>query len=112
MQDIRQPELQTRQFRLDRLEQLLDALQCRAERIAHGQQGCGILPCRLGPAHGLGIGVALRAQAVGFDLQGLAPLLESCKSRDVELKAAARQLGGDTLQIAAQQLRIEHVGIP
>ncbi len=63
MQDIRQPELQTRSSAWIASSSFSTALQCRAERIAHGQQGCGILPCRLGLAHGFGIGVALRAQA-------------------------------------------------
>jgi hypothetical protein len=40
------------------------------------------------------------------------PLLEGGNPLDIEDKAAARELRGHCLQIAAQQLRIEHGEVP
>jgi hypothetical protein len=45
-------------------------------------------------------------------LNRLAPLLQGRKRRDIQDEVAARQLGGNPGQIAAQQLRIEHDEYP
>jgi hypothetical protein len=58
-------------------------------------------------SHGFGIGIALGTQPVGFYLHGLALLFQSGEGRDVEDESAPRQCGGNSGQIASQQLRIE-----
>ncbi len=95
-------------MRLDHFELLFHALQLLAQGLAGGEQGAGILAPALRHSHGLGIGVALGAQPIRFYLHGLALLLQRGNARDVQHESAPRQRGGNSGQIAAQQLRIKH----
>ncbi len=86
------------QLRLHLHELLLRRSQFAREVLAAGEQRSDILAVALalafGHADGLGVRVALRAQPIGFDLQGLALLLESLEGLDVECESTARQIAG------------------
>ncbi len=99
--------------RLDSSAWIRSSLPCASCSIApidspSASSGAASRPCRLRLAHGFGIGVALGAQPIGLDLGRLALLFQGGHFLDVEDETAARQLGGHSGQIAAQQLRIEH----
>jgi hypothetical protein len=55
--------------------------------------------------------LALAAQAIHLELRGLAPLIERLESCHIELKAAARQIGGDRFGLSSQESCIEHVSV-
>ena len=90
-------------------EPQLDGLQLAAQRIGACQERGDVLPCSLRLADRLGLRVALVAQAVGFDLQLLALLLQGGECREVEREPATREVRGDDFRFVAEQPRIDHV---
>jgi len=100
MQDIGQSQLQIGKLSLQLLQLLIDDFQLRTEELARGEQFGAVLASGLRESDRLGIGVALRAQAVGFNLNGLASLLDGGKRADVENEAAAPKLRSHSGQIA------------
>ena len=89
-------------------EARLERLQLTAQRFGACQEWRDVLPRSLRLADGLGLRVALVAQAVGFDLQLLALLFESGEFGDIERKPATREVPRHEVRFGAQQPGIYH----
>ena len=108
MEQVGDAQQQRVERRLLRRQPLVGALELVAERLHFRQQRGEVLPLRLGPADRLRAGIALVAQAVDLDLQGLAALLQRNEGLLVEGEATPGQVGHHRVEIAAQQPCIQH----
>ena len=108
VQQVRQPEREPLDLGLHGGELGLGGGLLLAERLdlLEERRDVGALGLRL--TDRLGAGVALVAQRVGTDLDGLAAVLERVERGDVEGEAAPREVRGDAGGFGAQQFRVEH----
>ncbi len=108
MGDVGNPERDLGELGLHLGETLLGRLESVAQLGHLIQQGLDVLTRRLGAADGLGPGVALALQLLGFHLDLFAALLEGADTRGIQRVTAARQLRRHQRQFISQQSRIQH----
>ena len=101
MQQVRQAELPLIELRLHAGELRVRGRGRLRERFAARDQRRDVLAPPFRHADGLGVGIALRAQAVHVDLRLLALLLEHAERGDVERESAPREVARDGFRIGS-----------
>ena len=99
MQQVGQTHLPLLDLRGDGILGLLGPRQFDREAFAFGDERGGVLPLTLGHSNSLGIGIALGAQPIDFDLYWLALVFERAQCLHIERDATSRHVAGDGLGI-------------
>ena len=95
MQQVRQTHLPLLDLLPDHSLSLLGLGEILRQALCPRDERRGVLTLALGHSDGLGVGIALRAQAIELYLQGLALVFESSQGFHIERNAAPRKIAGD-----------------